>query len=212
MKTLKNEYMEVFQFFKSHLWKKFLLSTFLFVIITLFFFLLFKDDNDSLYDMMDTIVNGFSSSGIFQASDTFTDSNIAVMPLILNNLKSCLVAIFMGMIPFLFLPVLSIFINAFVIGVLGAFLNAAGLGLNFFIMGLLPHGILELPALLLSLSMGFYLCMEITKGIRGKSSKVSFASLMTPVVQTYVLVVIPFIITAGFIETYITGYFMNLVY
>jgi stage II sporulation protein M len=72
-----------------------------------------------------------------------------------NNLKAAAVALLLGSI-FGLVPVAHASANGVVIGMVAASM-ANGKGLLIFAMGLLPHGILEIPAMLLAWGLGIWL-------------------------------------------------------
>ena len=61
---------------------------------------------------------------------------------------------------------------------MGALYQTYGIGLEVFFVGILPHGILELPALLASFALGLYLCWVLTAKICGQQER-SFSKHLT---------------------------------
>lgn len=99
-----------------------------------------------------------ADSGIVQEDGSFD-----VLALFGNNLRAMVLSILYGFIPFLYLPALSMGVNAAIIGMLAAMIDGQWLLLA---AGILPHGIFELPALFLSLAAGLCLCRNINVYIR----------------------------------------------
>lgn len=79
-----------------------------------------------------------------------------------------------------------------------------GTGLFSVFVGVIPHGIFEIPALILSMTLGIYLCKEIIVKLLGKRKEVKFSSVFSNITRIYIFIIFPFIILAGFIEAFIT--------
>ena len=114
-------------------------------------------------DIPVTVIGAFNEvvagSGIVQEDGSFD-----VLALFGNNLRAMVLSILYGFIPFLYLPALSMGVNAAIIGMLAAMIDGQWLLLA---AGILPHGIFELPALFLSLAAGLCLCRNINVYIKG---------------------------------------------
>lgn len=106
------------------------------------------------------------------------------------------------------LPVLFIAFNGYVVGVI-AYLVAQQKGLLFIILGLLPHGILELPMVFLASSIGLRLGHQVFSALIGKSThiKQEFKEGLT----FYFHWILPILLIAAIIETYITPFLLSLI-
>ena len=134
------------------------------------------------------------------------DVSLPVIPLFINNVRASFMATALGLIPFLRLPILSFIINVLLIPVV---LGAINLGnpmgvVSAFVLGVLPHGIIELTAILISIIMGLRICRSISWAIRGKSGEMRPGEIIMLSVKTFVLVVIPALAVAAVIEIYVT--------
>ena len=136
------------------------------------------------------------------------EGTISFVDLWLNNLFACVKTIAMGVVPLVYLPLLSLLANATVTGtVLGLTAAETQISLTDTILYMiLPHGIFEMPALFLSFGMGFYVCKWMTRRFFRKNldDKRTFVDVMNSVAKTYVLVVIPLVTVAALIECYVT--------
>lgn len=93
--------------------------------------------------------------------------NIQALGLFANNLRAAGMGLLAGMVPFIFLPALVLLVNAAVIGAVLAFTGGMGADVGSLILrGILPHGVFELPAVLLSCAMGLCLCRTVTAQVR----------------------------------------------
>lgn len=81
--------------------------------------------------------------------------------------------------------------------------------LQTFLFGILPHGILEIPALLISMSIGIYLCKNITGSLFGRKNRNKLDDLKN-VIRVFFTIVIPLLILAGLLECYVTPYLLRL--
>ena len=70
--------------------------------------------------------------------------------------------------------------------------------------GILPHGIFEIPALLIAFACGLYLCRGMNDLLRGRQEELSFNALVLPLLRIYLTVVAPLLIVTSVIEAYIT--------
>lgn len=103
-------------------------------------------------------------------------------------------------------PIITIFFNGFLIGGVGVAIMEEK-GLEYVILGLAPHGIVEIPAFIYSAVLGFKLAKQvISQGFRGGGvSRIYIESL-----KLYIRRVIPLLIIAAFIESFITTYLLGL--
>ena len=141
----------------------------------------------------------------FNSMDTPTQWQ-TFLSILQNNAEVMFMTIGLGLIAGLF-PLFFLLTNGFIIGVMGYIFFAQGLGLVF-MLGILPHGILELPAMFFSAAIGF----KLGKSVLGKlfGSKSSIIYEMSEGIKFAVTVILPFLIMAAFIESYITPYFIAL--
>ena len=154
-----------------------------------------------------TQLMGFFDETIENLSGLFDEEgNISTLALIFNNVRVSFLALFFGLIPFLFLPVFVLIINAALVGVLLGLVSGEGIliGIFTFLLGILPHGILELPAIFISISAGLILCSTITKTILRRNQKFTISEAFINGLKTVVFICVPLMILAGIIETQIT--------
>ncbi len=159
-------------------------------------------------DIPANIIDWFSQSvedsGVMQA-----DGSVSALALFLNNLQAMTVSILYGFIPFLFLPALSLGVNSIILGALAAYYSDNGLPLLTLAAGVLPHGIFELPALFLSLGAGLCLCKNVNTYIR-RNEKGVMRPLLLNILRVVCLLVLPLLIVAAAVESYVTPLVMSL--
>ncbi len=142
---------------------------------------------------------------LFAAVDIIDEQgNIKFPMLFANNLSASFYIIGYGVIPFLFLPIFAALLNAVVVGIVGALSLSSGLSVVAFAMGILPHGIFEIPAICLACAIGCYLCKDIMNVVLNAKERTPFKTLAYEKLKLLALVVIPLLLIAALIETYIT--------
>ena len=134
------------------------------------------------------------------------DGSFSALALFGNNLRAMVLSTLYGFIPFLYLPALSMGVNAILLGMVASSVNGQWLLLA---AGILPHGIFELPALCLSLAAGLCLCQNINRYIR-KNEKDIMKPLLLNILRVTGLVVIPLLVVAAIMESYVTPAVMQL--
>jgi len=136
------------------------------------------------------------------------DGNFSVFALLQNNWTAMLMAVTYGFLPFIYLPLISLLSNGFVIGIMAAWYQTEGMGLPLLLAGLIPHGIFEIPALVLSIACGVHLCTYMTHRITGRSQR-TMAEVCEELLRVIVLAVAPLVVAAAFVECYITPVIMQ---
>ncbi|TGA97059.1 stage II sporulation protein M [Sporolactobacillus shoreae] len=135
----------------------------------------------------------------------------------LNNIKTCLQILIFSLIPILFFPWISIIFNGAVIGVVAYLIVAIHKNLfKMILLGLLPHGVIEISMFILCACFTIKiqrLWIDKIKNIfRSKLKKKPVDRLWIYYKQTFeqfVLIIIPGIAVAAFIEAFITSYLLD---
>lgn len=136
--------------------------------------------------------------------------NISVLGLLMNNWFAMVFTILYGFLPFLFLPILSIVSNAAILGAMAAFYRSNGLPMAAFFAGILPHGIFEIPALVLAVTLGFLLCRNLVRIIRHSDRALPMVDLLANILRTMLFVIFPLLLIAALVECYITPGIMSM--
>lgn len=105
--------------------------------------------------------------------------------------------IFAGLIPFL-----SVSFNGFILGIFAQVVSREASWL-FFILGIMPHGIIEIPALILSSAIGIRIGKVAVYRLFNR--KESLQKELAKALKFFILVLIPLLFIAAFIETFITS-------
>ena len=86
------------------------------------------------------------------------DGTLSALALFSNNLRATAFIMAYGLIPFIPLPAMALGVNAMVIGVTAAWYFTEGYSMLGFLASVLPHGLLEFPALILAFAVGLVSC------------------------------------------------------
>lgn len=156
---------------------------------------------------------------------------VLALTLFYHNSRASAIAIAAGWVPFLFLPIFDPLFNGGVLGLLVSVTKHQGLDVPRLVLTkILPHGVFELTAVLYSTSLGLYLSGAMRKRAlaawrkkRGqRQGQPPVAPNLTNFLETYpersaepesltrnvfrsfVLVVLPLLLIAAFIEGFIT--------
>lgn len=138
-------------------------------------------------EIMKEFLKNFSSRDIHP----FTIFSIIVLNNSIKSFVAMVLGILLGVAPILF-----VMINGTIIGI---FANVFGeeIGTMSFVLKILPHGILEIPAVILASSYGVWLGIEFVRDRKNIDKHLRFAT------NKFVKIVLPMLIIAAMIETYL---------
>jgi stage II sporulation protein M len=124
----------------------------------------------------------------------------------LNNLEAC-VLLFLGGASLGLLTLLIISLNGIVIG--GVFgIVGAERGLPFMAAAILPHGIFEIPAFILSGALGLSLARALWSEWKGDGDAATTGGELG---RTFICIVLPLVTIAAAVEVFITPVVISLV-
>ena len=143
-------------------------------------------------------------SGIIQS-----DGTVHAGALFASNLRASFYTLVYGLLPFIYLPALALGLNSMLLGAIAAYYTQEGLSLVYFLVGVLPHGIFELPALVVSVALGLQLCQKITYSLRHKVKGIIVPTI-NDATRTLLFVCLPLLLIASLVEAYITPLLLKL--
>lgn len=157
---------------------------------------------------------------------------ILALTLFYHNARASVIAVAAGAVPFLFLPILDPLLNGAVLGLLVSIARHQSLDVpRLVVTQILPHGVFELTAVLYATSLGLYLSAgmgkkavamwkarqsrragRIAAGAGPESqpeagpepAEPGPGGLLRNVVRSFVLVILPLLAVAAFVEAFIT--------
>ena len=128
-----------------------------------------------------------------------------------NNVRATVVTVFYGYLPFLFYPALTLGSNALSITALGiSYVQDGLLSPAAFFAGILPHGIFEIPALIIACAIGLCNCRFITRMVLKKPMQTEPRAQLVMLSRLYFILVLPLLLIAAAVEAFVTPYIMAL--
>ena len=155
------------------------------------------------------VIQGFMEQ-VAQAGVIDEAGEISVFALLMNNWRAMLVSALYGLLPFVFLPLVSLLTNGAILGVMVGIYQANGISLLALAAGLVPHGIFELPALVFSIACGVYLCRNMCRVVVSSPDRIPLLELLEDLLRVIVLVIAPLTAVAAFVECYVTPLVMGI--
>jgi stage II sporulation protein M len=134
-------------------------------------------------------------------------SIVLALLVFINNAIKALGIVFLGIllgIP----PVFFIGLNGFILGGLGSALESAR-GWTYVIASFVPHGVIEIPVILLATALGLTIGVESLKWLARRESRVK--SQLSDSLKVYVKWILPGLAVAAIIEGFVTPLIIGLV-
>ena len=126
-----------------------------------------------------------------------------------NNAVKLMIALLFGIFAGL-VPMFSVFANGFILGIL-AKIVLEKVSLLFFVAGILPHGIIEIPAFIIASAIGIKIGKTAIWCLFGKSRKETLKEEIFKGLKFYILILTPLIFLAALIEVFVTPLVLLLV-
>jgi stage II sporulation protein M len=135
--------------------------------------------------------------------------NVSVLLLLIvfsNNAIKVLLLVLLGILVGL-PPLLFIAVNGFVLGGLGAALESV-MGWRYVLASFVPHGVIEIPLILLAAALGLTVGLESFKWLGRRESRVKLQ--LSNGLRVYVRWILPGLAVAAIIEVFVTPSLMGL--
>jgi uncharacterized membrane protein SpoIIM required for sporulation/ABC-type transport system involved in multi-copper enzyme maturation permease subunit len=133
----------------------------------------------------------------------FRDS-ISAPFLFMNNTRAIVMILLAGLVSFSVLGIVLYILNISLIGGVYGILQLLGASPRFFLAGVLPHGIFEIPALMIGSAAVLYIGVALVTPQTGRSMGEVLIELIADWVKIFIGIVIPLLALAALIEAYIT--------
>lgn len=147
---------------------------------------------------------GMVSSAMDNVDAVTEDGSISPMALFANNVSACGFIMIYGFLPFVKLSALALGTNAMVLGTTAVWYVQNDVSLLTLLAGLLPHGLVELPALFLAISMSLYICEHLSRRCRRDKTAYGPWACVVLMARMHVLVLLPLLLVASLLEAYVT--------
>ncbi len=125
-----------------------------------------------------------------------------------NNAFKCLLVIVLG-IALGIAPILFIMANGLILGVVIA-VTMKSTSLLYVLVGVVPHGVIELPMVFISAAIGLKLGADVLKALRGKD--VNVVDRLVESLLIFIVWIFPLLFMAAFVETFVTGPILYLLF
>lgn len=200
MNWIHNQLSKNHAFYKAHIAKGFYICLVVFLVLCTGCYFALR----SMPDLAQKVYDGFSE--LLKQNGMLENGAVTAHGILGNNARSAAVSMALGLLPFLFLPAFSLLVNGVVIGgVLAVVAGQQGASVGqLVVFGLLPHGIFELPAILLAIAAGLWLCLNMCRLILKKPSALPLEEALPALLRLFLLTVLPLLIVAAAIEGYLT--------
>lgn len=186
-------------FFRANIAKRSIICLVVFLLLSVVFYQGFRAAPEQAQKIYDQFAQMVKESGIGD------EGYISAVGLLKNNARSAAISLGMGILPFLFLPALPLLANAVIIGGVLALVAGNGVSIGRMVLfGLVPHGIFEIPALMISIAAGLWLCRNMCRMILKRPSAAPLEELLPCLLRLFLLTVLPLLVIAALIEGYIT--------
>jgi stage II sporulation protein M len=124
------------------------------------------------------------------------------LAIFLNNSLKTLAVIVGGPLAGI-LPLVFLLVNGYVLGLV-VHMSIRSEGVLAALLSIVPHGVLELPAILLGTSIGLMLGVHGIKRLFGKGERTLSAELWRGV-RFFLIIILPLLLLSAFIEAFITS-------
>ena len=118
-----------------------------------------------------------------------------------NNITKLLLILLLGLFAGI-IPLFASFANGMILGLFGNVISES-LSWKFFLVGILPHGIIEIPVLILATAIGMRIGKITLWRLFG--GKVGIKKELAKALKFYIIVLMPLLILAAAIEAFITS-------
>ncbi len=132
---------------------------------------------------------------------------LIMVVIFLKNFLACAMSVLMGLGLGL-VPLLVVTSNGFLLGIV-SYETIQKAGVLYLMAGIVPHGIIELPVVLLSIAVGFRLGYLVAQSIMGESADLTGETRTA--VHLLLFRFMPLLLLAAFIETFITPLAISVV-
>lgn len=153
------------------------------------------------------MISGLEDKG-FESENTKAETLVRV---IFNNVLLSLIMVLIGLVPILVLPLFTTVMTFFAVGLVTAiFEQKIGKGFELLFFGILPHGLLELVAFVISSSIGIRLSYFVLKKlIMIKRKEVKLKTIVALSMKSYLAVVVPMMVVASILECFVSPYILK---
>lgn len=175
----------------------FLFSVILGYVVAYFYPQEVKELIDRLFEMYEPV---FNQTEKYQSLFIFFNNALSLLFVSLGGL-------FFGIF-----PIVSIFSNGFILGIVGLE-SIRNFSLFFYLIGILPHGIIEIPVFILSSAIGLkFGYLFLNKLLKKQISWLAIRKEISMAFDFYLKILLPLLLLAAVIEIFVTGKLLKLIF
>ena len=206
LQRIKWNYRELFWFFNYRLRRKFLISTLVFVLISLCIPVVMKHlSNTDLYHQVASIATPVSG----KANEALKEMlGYDWMGLWIHNVVAALLSIIGGVIPFIYVGFIALIENAFVLGYqVGVTESMMNYDLSLlWVVSVFPHGVLEYFIHILVYTFSISFCSVSTRWYLRRDNLLDAKLYHVMAVKGLIFIVIPGLFICSLLEFYVTPF------
>ena len=155
-------------------------------------------------------VASWFAQGVDELGVVDEQGNFDAIALFFNNSRSMVAGILMGFIPYIYFTALSLGVNSMLLGFFAALYVDNGYPMVQYFAALFPHGLFELPAMVITFACGIYLCHTVTDYVRN-NVKGTIKTALSNLLRVFFIQTVPLLLIAAFLEAYVTPRFLEFV-
>lgn len=201
-------YVKEWEIFQERYRPIFFFLIYLSLIVTLILYYSFVTVPNVTKQMVSMLTNSLGDKGLLKEESALA----LTFKLFKHNSIVAFHAVWTGFIPVIIIPIVLISGTMMSVSAILAYSQFTGhKPSHMLLLGILPHGIFELPALIYAATVGVYASIETAKYFFLKR-KLDFSErqLLTMCIGSYIRVVIPLLLIAAIIEGYVTPLLLRL--
>ncbi|MBQ3103123.1 MAG: stage II sporulation protein M [Oscillospiraceae bacterium] len=157
---------------------------------------------DFTNDYVERTIAMLTESGIVEESGA-----ISFELVLANNISVCFMSALYGFIPFIYLSAYPLGSNAALMGLMAGYYQQNGISLSLYALSILPHGIIEIPAMILTFALGLQLCRNFTQNLKTEKKlpgNNTSKQLILDFLRIFFTLILPLILASAALEVYVT--------
>lgn len=205
MNWLRNQWAQLLAIYRSDDFSRYLRDTAVaFSVIMIASYVLGRLSPTLSANVTEQFTNMVADSGIADESGP-----LRAISIFIHNVRAAMTAVLYGFVPYLFLPAVVLGTNSMILGFVGAHYVNSGRPILLYLAAIVPHGIFEIPALVLVIACGLYLCACLVRRIRTGERQI-VKQAISRILRLILFQILPLLFLAALIEAYVTGAILQI--
>lgn len=203
MENIKGRIRRLRYYLTHHLSGALLSAAVIFFLGGIVVYLTFCENEAQVMVLMERMVQ------IFPEKNTNVFTSISYATSLIRNMEWIAALILIGCIPFAYLSAILLTLCSAMLAIAAAYYHASDVALRVFFTSFLPHGVIQVPCMLLAAALGIRLCRQLTKKLLGQNSTWYWQREVLYMLKVYIYILIPWIMISTYLETSITPYIIR---